>query len=144
MPFTYSAEVFPLSHREVGMSWAVATNNFWATVVSLTFPRQLAVFGTTGAFCFYSAMNALAFVMIFLWLPETKQRSLEGMYHHCTRIPGTCFADLCNRTGLRLCRPNPHAYELPSPHRCPVLVQDSDPAQKGSHASAAVSFRLHG
>ena len=78
VPFTYSAEVFPLSHREVGMSWAVATNNFWATVVSLTFPRQLAVFGTTGAFGFYAAMNALAFVMIFLWLPETKQRSLEG------------------------------------------------------------------
>lgn len=24
IPFTYSAEVFPLSHREVGMSWAVA------------------------------------------------------------------------------------------------------------------------
>src|SRR5690554_5750919 len=29
VPFTYSAEVFPLSHREIGMSWAVATNNFW-------------------------------------------------------------------------------------------------------------------
>ena len=25
VPFTYSAEVFPLSHREVGMGWAVAT-----------------------------------------------------------------------------------------------------------------------
>ena len=24
VPFTYSAEVFPLSHREVGMGWAVA------------------------------------------------------------------------------------------------------------------------
>jgi len=23
VPFTYSAEVFPLSHREIGMSWAV-------------------------------------------------------------------------------------------------------------------------
>jgi MFS family permease len=79
VPFTYSAEVFPLSHREVGMSWAVATNNFWATVVSLTFPRQLRAFGTTGAFGFYAAMNALAFVMIFLWLPETKQRSLEEL-----------------------------------------------------------------
>ena len=78
VPFTYSAEVFPLSHREVGMSWAVATNNFWATVVSLTFPRQLRAFGTTGAFGFYAAMNALAFLMIFFWLPETKQKSLEG------------------------------------------------------------------
>ena len=78
MPFTYSAEVFPLSHREIGMSWAVATNNFWATVVSLTFPRQLAAFGPQGAFGFYAAMNFLAFIMIFLWLPETKQKSLEG------------------------------------------------------------------
>ena len=78
VPFTYSAEVFPLSHREVGMSWAVVTNNFWATVVSLTFPRQLRAFGITGAFGFYAAMNAVAFVMIFLWMPETKRRSLEG------------------------------------------------------------------
>ncbi|KAJ9608085.1 hypothetical protein H2200_007073 [Cladophialophora chaetospira] len=79
VPFTYSAEVFPLSHREVGMSWAVCTNNFWATVVSLTFPRQLRAFGSTGAFGFYAALNALAFVMIFLWLPETKQKSLEEL-----------------------------------------------------------------
>jgi len=79
VPFTYSAEVFPLSHREIGMSWAVATNNFWATVVSLTFPRQLRAFGVTGAFGFYAAMNAIAFFMIFFWLPETKQRSLEQL-----------------------------------------------------------------
>ena len=30
VPYTYSAEVFPLSHREVGMGWAVATCLFWA------------------------------------------------------------------------------------------------------------------
>jgi len=79
VPFTYSAEVFPLSHREIGMAWAVATNNFWATVVSLTFPRQLRAFTPTGAFGFYAGMNAIAFVMILLWLPETKQRSLEEL-----------------------------------------------------------------
>jgi MFS family permease len=79
VPFTYSAEVFPLSHREIGMSWAVATNNFWATIVSFTFPRQLRAFSTSGAFGFYAAMNVLAFIMIFLWLPETKQRSLEEL-----------------------------------------------------------------
>ncbi len=86
VPFTYSAEVFPLSHREIGMSWAVATNNFWATVVSLTFPRQLRAFGLTGAFGFYAAMNFLAFIMIFLWLPETKQKSLEGTSIITTKI----------------------------------------------------------
>lgn len=79
VPFTYSAEVFPLSHREIGMSWAVATNNFWASVLSLTFPYMLNAFTPQGAFGFYAALNAIAFVMILLWLPETKQRSLEEL-----------------------------------------------------------------
>lgn len=79
VPFTYSAEVFPLSHREVGMSWAVATNNFWASVLSLTFPRILAAFTPQGAFGFYAGLNIVAFVLIFLFLPETKQRTLEEL-----------------------------------------------------------------
>lgn len=79
VPFTYSAEVFPLSHREVGMSWAVATNNFWAAVLSLTFPYMLSTFRPQGAFGFYAGLNAIAFVMILLWLPETKQRTLEEL-----------------------------------------------------------------
>ncbi|RMZ87663.1 hypothetical protein DV736_g5108, partial [Chaetothyriales sp. CBS 134916] len=79
VPFTYSAEVFPLSHREVGMSWAVATNNFWASVLSLTFPRMLRALTAQGAFGFYAGLNFIAFWMIFLWLPETKQRSLEEL-----------------------------------------------------------------
>jgi hypothetical protein len=41
VPFTYSAEVFPLSHREVGMAWAVSTCLFWAAVLSITFPKIL-------------------------------------------------------------------------------------------------------
>ena len=46
VPFTYSAEVFPLSHREVGMGWAVATNLFWAAVVSIALPWMLIAMGT--------------------------------------------------------------------------------------------------
>jgi len=79
VPFTYSAEVFPLSHREVGMSWAVATNNFWAAVLSLTFPRMLLAFTPQGAFGFYAGLNVVAFVLIFFFLPETKQRTLEEL-----------------------------------------------------------------
>ncbi|KAF1941048.1 D-xylose-proton symporter [Clathrospora elynae] len=79
VPFTYSAEVFPLSHREVGMSWAVATNNFWAAVLSLTLPRMLKAMKPQGVFGFYAALNVVAMVMIFLWLPETKQRTLEEL-----------------------------------------------------------------
>ncbi|KAF2138546.1 uncharacterized protein K452DRAFT_301081 [Aplosporella prunicola CBS 121167] len=79
VPFTYSAEVFPLSHREVGMSWAVATNNFWASILSITFPRLLRAFTPQGTFGFYAGLNIVALVMIFLFLPETKQRTLEEL-----------------------------------------------------------------
>ena len=79
VPFTYSAEVFPLSHREVGMAWAVATCLGWAAVLSITFPRLLQVFHPLGAFCFYAGLNVCALIMIFLWVPETKQRTLEEL-----------------------------------------------------------------
>ena len=41
VPFTYSAEVFPLSHRETGMGFAVATCLGWAAVLSITLPFML-------------------------------------------------------------------------------------------------------
>ncbi|KAJ7755722.1 hypothetical protein DFH07DRAFT_885765 [Mycena maculata] len=81
VPFPYSAEVFPLTHREMGMSFAVATNFFFAAVLGVTFPRILSAFGIVGAFGFYAGLNVVAFVMIFLLLPETKQRTLEELDH---------------------------------------------------------------
>ncbi|KAI2607911.1 hypothetical protein GGR54DRAFT_643840 [Hypoxylon sp. NC1633] len=79
VPFTYSAEVFPLSHREVGMGFAVATCLFWASVLGITFPFILARLDTVGAFCLYAGFNVVAFFMIFFLVPETKQRTLEEL-----------------------------------------------------------------
>ncbi|KAI2468444.1 hypothetical protein F4781DRAFT_422686 [Annulohypoxylon bovei var. microspora] len=90
VPFTYSAEVFPLSHREVGMSWAVATCLFWAAVLSITFPKILAATGVLGAFCLYAGFNVTAFAMIFLWMPETKQRTLEEL-DYVFAVPTSVF-----------------------------------------------------
>jgi sugar porter (SP) family MFS transporter len=50
VPFAYSAEVFPLSHREVGMGWAVATCLFWACVLTMFLPLMLVAMGTTVSF----------------------------------------------------------------------------------------------
>jgi hypothetical protein len=36
------------------MGWAVATCLFWASVLSMTFPRLLAAFTPQGAFGFYA------------------------------------------------------------------------------------------
>ncbi|KAF8879613.1 hypothetical protein BD779DRAFT_1612888 [Infundibulicybe gibba] len=75
VPLTYSAEVFPqLTHREMGINIL-----FWAAVLSLTFPRMQAAFTTVGAFGFYAGLNVIAFIMIFLLVPETKQRTLEEL-----------------------------------------------------------------
>lgn len=79
VPFTYSAEAFPLFHREVGMSLSVAINLFFAGVLTLVFPRMTSVFGATGAVGFFAGLNVMALIMIFLWVPETKQRTLEEL-----------------------------------------------------------------
>ena len=79
VPFTYSAEVFPLSHREVGMGFSVATCLGFAAVLGMTFPFLLETLGTVGAFGLYAGFNVVAFVMIFFWVPETKQRTLEEL-----------------------------------------------------------------
>lgn len=61
------------------MGWAVATNLFWAAVLGLTFPPMKAAMTETGAFGFYAGLNVTAFVWIILWVPETKQRTLEEL-----------------------------------------------------------------
>ncbi|KAI1329063.1 sugar transporter-domain-containing protein [Xylariaceae sp. FL0255] len=91
VPFAYSAEVFPLSHREVGMGFAVATCLGWAAVLSITFPLILDALGVIGAFGLYAGFNVLAFIMIFFLLPETKQRTLEEL-DYVFAVPNHTFA----------------------------------------------------
>ncbi|KAL8893487.1 MAG: hypothetical protein Q9192_005214, partial [Flavoplaca navasiana] len=79
VPFTYSAEAFPLFHREVGMSLAVSINLFWAAVLTVVYPKLSDALTPTGAIGFFAGLNIIAFLMIFLWVPETKQRTLEEL-----------------------------------------------------------------
>ncbi|KAF2420340.1 putative facilitated glucose transporter [Tothia fuscella] len=75
--FQYSAEVFPTIQREQGMAWAVCINNTFAGILSLTFPRMETVMTPTGAFGFYAGLNLIAWFMIFCFVRETKQLTLE-------------------------------------------------------------------
>lgn len=61
------------------MSWAVATNNFWAAVLDLTFPCIVQKFTPTGSFGFYAGLNAVLFTWIFCFMSETNQRGLEAL-----------------------------------------------------------------
>ncbi|CAE6461948.1 Putative metabolite transport protein YwtG OS=Bacillus subtilis (strain 168) GN=ywtG PE=3 SV=1 [Rhizoctonia solani AG-1 IB] len=79
VPFTYSAEAFPLNTRDLGMSFATATCWFFNFVVAITFPRLLGAFTAQGAFGWYAAWNAIGWVLILLFVPETKALSLEEL-----------------------------------------------------------------
>ncbi|KAJ5811687.1 hypothetical protein N7474_007988, partial [Penicillium riverlandense] len=88
--YPYAAEVFPLSHRELGMAWAVSINALGSAVLSLTFPWMRIAFTPTGAFGFYCGLNIVAFIMIFLWVPETKELTLEEL-DYVFAVPFTKF-----------------------------------------------------
>lgn len=79
VPAAYSAEVFPLSHREIGASSAMAVTNLFAAILSLTFPALLSGLGARGSFLIYAAGNVLGWWLVFLFVRETKQHTLEQL-----------------------------------------------------------------
>ncbi|BCS19195.1 uncharacterized protein APUU_12023S [Aspergillus puulaauensis] len=98
VPFTFSAEVFPLAFREVGMSFSVMVNFIGLTILVSLVPlvNKYAV-GTKEknpyAYLLYifAGLDALAFVLVFLFVPSTGQIPLEQMdqifeKHTCTHI----------------------------------------------------------
>jgi len=91
VPFAYSAEVFPLSHREVGMSWAVTVCLGFSAILTISFPALQVAITQVGAFGFYAGLNIIAFVLIFFLVPETKQRTLEEL-DRIFSVPNNVFA----------------------------------------------------
>lgn len=74
VPFTYSAEAFPLYIRDVGMSFATATCWGFNFILSLTWPALVRAFRPQGAFAWYACWNFAAFFIAYFFLPETKVR----------------------------------------------------------------------
>ncbi|KAJ5098127.1 hypothetical protein N7532_005128 [Penicillium argentinense] len=79
IPSIYFSEAFPLSHRELGAAFTICVNNSVGSALSLTFPSLLAKTTPTGAFGFYAGLNIVAFLTVFLVVPETMQRTLEEL-----------------------------------------------------------------
>ncbi|KAL2795322.1 hypothetical protein BJX66DRAFT_302237 [Aspergillus keveii] len=79
VPFTYSAEAFPLHVREVGMSWATATTWCFNFILSFTWPMLLRAFKPQGAFGWYAGWCLIGWVLVLLFVPETKELTLEEL-----------------------------------------------------------------
>ncbi len=79
VPFTFSAEAFPLHIRDIGMSSSTAITWGFNFILSLTWPQLVVSFGDTGAFCWYGAWNIFGWVFAYFMLPETKGLTLEEL-----------------------------------------------------------------
>lgn len=79
VPFTYSAEAFPLYIRDFGMSFATAVCWFFNFVLAITFPLLLTSFKPQGAFAWYAGWCIVGSVLVFFFLPETKALTLEEL-----------------------------------------------------------------
>ncbi|KAG7090877.1 hypothetical protein E1B28_009958 [Marasmius oreades] len=79
VPFTYSAEAFPLYVRDIGMSFATAILWFFNFILALTWPRLQGAFKPQGAFGWYAAWNVIGFIAVLFFVPETKALSLEEL-----------------------------------------------------------------
>jgi len=79
VPFTYSAEAFPLHIRDIGMSSSTAITWGFNFIISFTWPPLVEAYGDTGAFCWYAAWNLFGWVFAYFFLPETKSLTLEEL-----------------------------------------------------------------
>ena len=75
------SEIFPTKVRGTAMS--IATTAIWifAYLADQFFPVMQTHLGSHGAFFFFSAMAALNFVFVLLFVPETRGYSLEEISH---------------------------------------------------------------
>lgn len=79
VPFTYSAEAYPLYIRTFGMSLATSTTWFFNFLLSITWPSLERAFTTQGGFSWYAGWNIVGFFMVLFFMPETKGKTLEEL-----------------------------------------------------------------
>lgn len=71
------AEIFPLSARDLGVTFSTATNWIVNAIVGQTFLTLLSNFGNGNTFLLYGGLNVLFVVFFLFFVPETKGVSLE-------------------------------------------------------------------
>lgn len=79
VPFPYAAECWPLYVRTLGMSLNTATTWAFNFALSISFLYLKDAIGPAGSFFLYGGFNLVLMVLIWLFLPETKQRTLEEL-----------------------------------------------------------------
>ena len=81
MPWTINSEIYPLWARSTGNAFATAT--YWTCnlVISMTFLPLTEWITRYGAFWLYGGISVFGWLFFFVYLPETKTKSLEELQH---------------------------------------------------------------
>jgi MFS transporter, SP family, xylose:H+ symportor len=98
------AEIFPNRLRSVGVSTTVSA--LWISSFALTysFPFINRAFGSAGAFLTYGSICAAGAVFVYLFVPETKGRTLEEIEAQTTQGPAPALSDSVTAS---IAKPNP-------------------------------------
>lgn len=75
---THSVQIFPSRLREVGTSVGVSTQWLFNFLFSLTTPYMIKDMSTY-VFLFYAALDIVMAILVYLFVKETKGRTLEEM-----------------------------------------------------------------
>lgn len=75
----YGSEILPLRLRAQGTGIGTAVNRVMSAVVGLTFISLYEAVGMAGSFYIFAGCAGASWVFVYVFLPETKGRSLEEM-----------------------------------------------------------------
>lgn len=79
--WVFISEIFPNRHRAQGQSLGSFTHWIFAALLTLFFPKMVAVFAPGYVFLFFCFMMVLQLLWVKLMVPETKNRPLEQIEH---------------------------------------------------------------
>ena len=77
--WVYIGEIFPTSVRSKGQGVGSASHWIAATLISLVYPAIAARMSPAAPFGFFAAATVVQLVVVSLWYPETKGRTLEEL-----------------------------------------------------------------
>ncbi|WFD17819.1 hypothetical protein MCAP1_000028 [Malassezia caprae] len=75
----FFGRLFPIYVREIGMGLSTAVFWFFNAILGITWFRLEQAFKPQGAFGWYAAWCAILWLLVFLFLPETKALTLEEL-----------------------------------------------------------------
>ncbi|GAB5355141.1 hypothetical protein AAMO2058_000180700 [Amorphochlora amoebiformis] len=83
-----NSEVLPLSIRARGMTLGCSVNRLSSAFLQTIFLSLTEAITPVGSFMLLTVVNILGLIFIYIYMPETKNKTLEEMYGHFAKIVG--------------------------------------------------------